>query len=44
MVDGNRTVPGAWVVDGEPAGPGCRGSAGPVTDEYACFLPYLILS
>ncbi|MYW68424.1 glutathionylspermidine synthase family protein [Streptomyces sp. SID8379] len=41
--DGNRTVLGAWVVDGESAGLGIRESAGPVTDEYARFLPHVIL-
>ncbi|MFC5909909.1 glutathionylspermidine synthase family protein [Streptacidiphilus monticola] len=40
--DGNRTVLGAWVVDGEPAGLGIRESAGLVTDEYARFLPHVI--
>lgn len=42
--DGNRTVLGAWVVDGEPAGLGIRESAGLITDEYARFLPHVILS
>ncbi|MGW0854801.1 glutathionylspermidine synthase family protein [Streptomyces sp. NPDC002690] len=41
--DGNRVVLGAWVVGDEPAGLGIRESAGPVTDEYARFLPHLIL-
>ncbi|WP_058045901.1 glutathionylspermidine synthase family protein [Streptomyces roseifaciens] len=40
--DGNRTVLGAWVVDGEPAGLGIRESAGLITDEYARFLPHVI--
>ncbi|MFJ5551971.1 glutathionylspermidine synthase family protein [Streptomyces sp. NPDC093225] len=40
--DGNRTVLGAWVVDGESAGLGIRESAGLVTDEYARFLPHVI--
>ncbi|WP_055496776.1 glutathionylspermidine synthase family protein [Streptomyces albus] len=40
--DGNRTVLGTWVVDGEAAGLGIRESAGPVTDEYARFLPHVI--
>ncbi|MFF7024501.1 glutathionylspermidine synthase family protein [Streptomyces klenkii] len=31
--DGNRTVLGAWVVDGEPAGLGIRESSGLITDE-----------
>ena len=41
--DGNRTVLGAWVVGDEPAGLGIRESSGPVTDEYARFLPHVIL-
>ncbi|NSC21084.1 glutathionylspermidine synthase family protein [Streptomyces albus subsp. chlorinus] len=40
--DGNRTVLGTWVVDGEAAGLGIRESAGLVTDEYARFVPHLI--
>jgi glutathionylspermidine synthase len=40
--DGNRVVLGAWVVDGEAAGLGIRESAGPVTDEYARFIPHMI--
>ncbi|MFF7728366.1 glutathionylspermidine synthase family protein [Streptomyces sp. NPDC008001] len=40
--DGNRTVLGAWVVDGEPAGLGIRESAGLITDEYARFIPHVI--
>ena len=42
--DGNRTVLGTWVVDGEPAGLGIRESESLVTDEYARFLPHVILS
>ncbi|NLU66010.1 glutathionylspermidine synthase family protein [Streptomyces sp. HNM0574] len=41
--DGNRVVLGAWVVGDESAGLGIRESAGPVTDEYARFLPHVIL-
>ncbi|MGW8377016.1 glutathionylspermidine synthase family protein [Streptomyces sp. ODS28] len=41
--DGNRTVLGAWVVDGEAAGLGIRESEALVTDEYARFLPHVIL-
>ncbi|WP_405777964.1 glutathionylspermidine synthase family protein [Streptomyces sp. NBC_00859] len=41
--DGNRVVLGAWVVEDEAAGLGIRESAGPVTDEYARFLPHVIL-
>ncbi|GAA1356419.1 glutathionylspermidine synthase family protein [Streptomyces beijiangensis] len=41
--DGNRVVLGAWVVENEAAGLGIRESAGPVTDEYARFLPHVIL-
>ncbi|WKU46553.1 glutathionylspermidine synthase family protein [Streptomyces sp. VNUA116] len=40
--DGNRTVLGAWVVDGEPAGLGIRESSGLITDEYARFVPHVI--
>jgi glutathionylspermidine synthase len=36
-------VLGAWTVDGEAAGLGIRESAGPVTDEYARFLPHVII-
>lgn len=42
--EGNRTVLGAWVIDGEAAGLGIRESAGPVTDEYARFLPHVLRS
>lgn len=42
--DGNRVVLGAWVVQDEAAGLGIRESAGLVTDEYAHFLPHVILS
>ncbi|GGX67635.1 glutathionylspermidine synthase family protein [Streptomyces minutiscleroticus] len=41
--DGNRVVLGAWVVGDESAGLGIRESAGLVTDEYARFLPHVIL-
>ncbi|MCK8677167.1 glutathionylspermidine synthase family protein [Streptomyces lichenis] len=41
--DGNRTVLGAWVVEDEAAGLGIRESADLVTDEYARFLPHVIL-
>ncbi|MET9954559.1 glutathionylspermidine synthase family protein [Streptomyces sp. NPDC006339] len=41
--DGNRVVLGAWTVGDEAAGLGIRESAGPVTDEYARFLPHVIL-
>ncbi len=41
--DGNRTVLGAWVVGDESAGLGIRESAGLITDEYARFLPHVIL-
>ncbi|MFF8992882.1 glutathionylspermidine synthase family protein [Streptomyces sp. NPDC014983] len=41
--DGNHVVLGAWVIDDEPAGLGIRESAGPVTDEYARFVPHVIL-
>jgi glutathionylspermidine synthase len=41
--DGNHVVLGAWVVDGESAGLGIRESSGLITDEYARFLPHVIL-
>ncbi|MFD1273846.1 glutathionylspermidine synthase family protein [Streptomyces kaempferi] len=41
--DGNRVVLGAWVVEDEPAGLGIRESAGLITDEYARFLPHVIV-
>ncbi|GAA3032286.1 glutathionylspermidine synthase family protein [Streptomyces glomeratus] len=41
--DGNRVVLGAWVVADESAGLGIRESSGLVTDEYARFLPHVIL-
>ncbi|WND35586.1 glutathionylspermidine synthase family protein [Streptomyces sp. BB1-1-1] len=41
--DGNRVVLGAWVVENESAGLGIRESSGLVTDEYARFLPHVIL-
>ncbi|MFI9236182.1 glutathionylspermidine synthase family protein [Streptomyces sp. NPDC053079] len=41
--DGNHVVLGAWVVEGEAAGLGIRESAGLVTDEYARFVPHVIL-
>ncbi|MER6143585.1 glutathionylspermidine synthase family protein [Streptomyces sparsogenes] len=40
---GNRVVLGTWVVEGESAGLGIRESAGLVTDEYARFIPHVIL-
>lgn len=40
---GNRVVLGAWVVENEAAGLGIRESAGLITDEYARFLPHVIL-
>lgn len=43
VFDGNHVVLGAWVVQDEPAGLGIRESAGSVTDEYARFLPHVIL-
>ena len=41
--DGNHVVLGAWVVQDESAGLGIRESSGLVTDEYARFLPHVIL-
>ncbi|WNZ09116.1 glutathionylspermidine synthase family protein [Streptomyces sp. 11x1] len=41
--DDNHVVLGAWVVENESAGLGIRESSGLVTDEYARFLPHVIL-
>lgn len=41
--DGNHVVLGAWVVEDESAGLGLRESSGLITDEYARFLPHVIL-
>ncbi|MEF9905910.1 glutathionylspermidine synthase family protein [Streptomyces sp. P9-A2] len=41
--DGNHVVLGAWTVGDESAGLGIRESAGLITDEYARFLPHVIL-
>ncbi|MFF7469584.1 glutathionylspermidine synthase family protein [Streptomyces sp. NPDC008092] len=41
--DGNHVVLGAWVVGEEAAGLGLRESQGLVTDDYARFLPHVIL-
>ncbi|MER6954907.1 glutathionylspermidine synthase family protein [Streptomyces sp. NPDC000618] len=41
--DGNHVVLGAWVVQDESAGLGIRESSGLITDEYARFLPHVIL-
>ena len=43
VFDGYRVVLGAWVVVDESAGLGIRESSGPITDEYARFLPHVIL-
>ncbi|WP_327292897.1 glutathionylspermidine synthase family protein [Streptomyces sp. NBC_01198] len=42
-VDGNRVVLGAWVVGDEAAGLGIRESAGLITDEYARFIPHIVV-
>ncbi|MEU9308865.1 glutathionylspermidine synthase family protein [Streptomyces sp. NPDC048256] len=41
--DGNHVVLGAWTVEDESAGLGIRESSGLITDEYARFLPHVIL-
>ncbi|MYR57365.1 glutathionylspermidine synthase family protein [Streptomyces sp. SID625] len=41
--DGNHVVLGAWVVGDESAGLGIRESSGLITDEYARFVPHVIL-
>lgn len=43
VFDGNHVVLGAWVVEDESAGLGIRESSGLITDEYARFLPHVIL-
>ncbi|RBJ00138.1 glutathionylspermidine synthase family protein [Micromonospora provocatoris] len=40
--EGNRTVLGSWIVDGESAGLGVRESESLITDGYARFLPHYI--
>jgi len=37
------TVLGVWMVDGEPAGMGIRESAGPITDNFANFVPHSVV-
>jgi glutathionylspermidine synthase len=41
--DGNHVVLGAWIVGDEAAGLGIRESSGLITDEYARFIPHVIL-
>lgn len=36
------TVLGLWMIDGEPAGLCVRESAGPITDNFANFIPHVI--
>lgn len=36
------TVLGVWMIDGEPAGMGIRESGGPITDNFANFVPHSI--
>lgn len=38
---GNRPVIGSWVIDGVARGIGIRESDGPVTDDFARFVPHL---
>ncbi|MFF0659060.1 glutathionylspermidine synthase family protein [Micromonospora tulbaghiae] len=40
--EGNRTVLGSWIVNGESAGAGVRESESLITDGYARFLPHYI--
>lgn len=42
IFDGSYAVVGTWVVDGKAAGVGIRESDGPITDEYARFVPSVI--
>ncbi|MBS1714275.1 MAG: glutathionylspermidine synthase family protein [Armatimonadetes bacterium] len=39
--EGNRPVIGSWVIGGEARGMGIRESDGPVTDDFARFVPHL---
>jgi len=38
--DGNHTVIGSWVIDGEARGIGIRESSGPITEDLARFVPH----
>lgn len=38
--DGNHTLIGSWVIDGEPRGIGVRESDGPITEDTARFAPH----
>lgn len=41
--DGGTAILGSWVIDGEAAGMGIRESDGPVTDDWARFVPHRIV-
>lgn len=43
LLDGNHTVLGSWIVDGEAAGLLVRESDGVVTDYYSRVVPHLIV-
>lgn len=36
------TVLGIWMIDGEPSGLAVRESQGPITDNFANFIPHVI--
>lgn len=36
------TVLGIWMIDGEPSGLAIRESAGPITDNFANFIPHVV--
>jgi glutathionylspermidine synthase len=38
--DGNHAVIGSWVIDGEARGIGVRESDGPITEDFARFVPH----
>ena len=37
------TVVGVWMIDGEPSGMAVRESRGPITDNFANFLPHTVV-
>ena len=37
-----HTVLGVWMVDGEPSGLAIRESSGPITDNFANFIPHVV--
>lgn len=41
--EGNHTVIGSWVIDGEPRGIGIRESDGPITEDTSRFVPHYFI-